>query len=78
MRGPAFDSAGRRLLILAVLAALAGAGCAGVFSRYDVAPNGLPRSEDRLRQDLAFGRADSALARLPTKQVAKWGVGSKC
>ena len=36
--------------------------------RYDVAPNGLPRSEDRLRQDLAFGRADSALARLTAEK----------
>lgn len=68
MRGPALDCAGRRLLILAVLAAFAGAGCAGVFSRYDIAPNGLPRSEDRLRQDLAFGRADSALARLTAEK----------
>ena len=68
MRGPALDCAGRRLLILAVLAALAGAGCAGLFSRYDVAPNGLPRNEARLRQDLAFGRADSALARLTAEK----------
>lgn len=64
MRGPAFLRAGRTLLVLAGLAAFAGTGCAGVLSHYDVAPNGLRRTEDRLRQDLAFGRADSALARL--------------
>ena len=64
MPGPAFRRAGRILLVLAGLAAFAGTGCAGVFSRYDTAPNGLRRTEDRLRQDLAFGRADSALARL--------------
>lgn len=64
MRAPAFRGAGRRLFLLAALAAFAGSGCAGVFSRYDIAPSGLRRSDDRLRQDLAFGRADSALARL--------------
>lgn len=64
MHGPALRSAGRRLLLLAALAAFVGSGCAGLFSRYDVAPNGLRRSDDLLRQDLALGRADSAFARL--------------
>lgn len=30
------------------------AGCAGAFSGYDLAPNGLPQAEDALRRGLAF------------------------
>ncbi len=64
MRGRSTPGAGLRLLALAGLTVLAGAGCARLFSHYDVAPNGLNRRDDRLRRLLAFGQADSALTRV--------------
>jgi hypothetical protein len=39
-------------------------GCARLIASYDVAPNGLTRTDDELRRLLAYGRADSALQRL--------------
>ncbi|HEX6938747.1 MAG TPA: hypothetical protein VF158_05000 [Longimicrobiales bacterium] len=62
--------AGRRALALAGLAAVASAGCAGLFAHGDLAPSGLARSDEHLRRMLAFGRADSALSRV----VADEGV----
>lgn len=52
-----------RLLVLASLV-LGSTGCARLFSSYDVAPNGMPRSDDALRRLLVAGRADSALVRV--------------
>jgi hypothetical protein len=39
-------------LIVILLLAVSAAGCARVFGSYDIAPNGLARSEDRLRRML--------------------------
>ncbi len=63
-------SAGLRILLLAGLSTLAGAGCARLFSHYDVAPNGLHRSDDRLRRLLMAGQPDSALTRVTDKGTA--------
>jgi hypothetical protein len=51
-----------RALILALV--LATPGCARLLRQYDVAPNGLPRADARIRDWLSHGRADSTLARL--------------
>lgn len=64
MRGRPTRVGGLRLLVLAGFAVLAGAGCARLFSHYDIAPNGLSRRDDRLRRLLASGHADSAFARV--------------
>jgi uncharacterized protein len=47
-----------------LLALVASAGCARLFSSYDVAPDGLQRSEYEFRHYLAAGHADSALLQL--------------
>lgn len=39
-------------------------GCASLLRSHDIAPNGLPRNEARLRDWIAEGRADAAFARL--------------
>lgn len=52
-----------RLVVLLGLV-LGSAGCARLFSSYDVAPNGMPRRDDALRRLLVAGRADSALVRV--------------
>src|SRR5690606_18456476 len=70
MSGRAMRSAGLRILLLAGLSTLAGAGCARLFSHYDVAPNGLHRSDDRLRRLLMAGQPDSALTRVTDKGTA--------
>lgn len=59
-------SAVLRLLVLAGLV-LGSTGCARLFSSYDVAPNGMARRDDTLRQLLVAGRADSALVRVEPK-----------
>jgi len=49
--------------LLAVAALLiSSTGCARLFGSYDIAPNGLATSEDRLRHMLASGQADVAFA----------------
>jgi hypothetical protein len=53
-----------RATLAALLLALALAGCAGLARAYDVAPNGLSRSDDALRRMLVFGRPDSAFLHL--------------
>jgi hypothetical protein len=52
------------LRLVACALTVASAGCAGIVRGYDLAPNGLPRQEARVRDWMAAGRADSALARL--------------
>jgi hypothetical protein len=54
---------GVRLLIAAVLL-FGSTGCARLFGSYDMAPNGLASSEDRLRNLLASGQAGVAFAGL--------------
>lgn len=51
------------LLLLALLL-VGSTGCARLFGSYDLAPNGLASSEDRLRHMLATGQADVAFAGL--------------
>lgn len=58
--------AAARILVLAGVL-LGSAGCARIFSSFDVAPNGMPRRDDNLRRLLASGQADSALARVAEK-----------
>jgi uncharacterized protein len=60
----------RVLLVSALLPALAVAGCASLFRSYDVAPNGLTRSDDALRRLLASGRADAAFDRVAPRHDA--------
>ncbi|MGH7449548.1 MAG: hypothetical protein ACRELT_18375 [Longimicrobiales bacterium] len=55
-------SSARLLAVVALL--ISTAGCARLFGRYDLAPNGLTASEDRLRHMLATGQADLAFAGL--------------
>jgi uncharacterized protein len=50
------------LLLLTML--VSGTGCARLFGSYDLAPNGLASSEDRLRHMLATGQAGVAFAGL--------------
>jgi hypothetical protein len=57
-------------LIVILLLAVSAAGCARVFGSYDIAPNGLARSEDRLRRMLVSGQADDAFARVTTGETA--------
>ena len=52
---------GSRLLLLAALL-FSTTGCARLFGSYDLAPNGLASSEDRLRHMLASGQAGTAFA----------------
>jgi hypothetical protein len=47
-----------------LLLALGAAGCARLFHAYDLAPNGMHRSDDGLRRMLASGQADLAVERL--------------
>jgi uncharacterized protein len=50
-----------RLCAVALLVA-GSAGCARLFGTYDLAPNGLASSEDRLRSQLASGQAAAAFS----------------
>jgi hypothetical protein len=59
----------RAHLLLACALVFSSTACASVWRQYDVAPNGLPRGEARLRDWLAQGRADSAFALLTHGQV---------
>lgn len=52
-----------RALVLGGLV-LSGTGCASLFAGYDVAPNGLSRSDDALRRLLTQGQAAEAYARV--------------
>ena len=61
LRAPGAPRARTRLWILLTVPALA---CSPALRGYDVAPNGLARSDARLRSMLAVGHADSALTRL--------------
>ena len=54
----------------ALVLALAVSGCASLFGSYDIAPNGLARSDDALRRLLASGRPDTALARVAPREKA--------
>jgi hypothetical protein len=54
-------AAARLARLLAIAALVVGsAGCARLFGSYDIAPNGLARSDDRLRTMLAGGQAGTA------------------
>jgi hypothetical protein len=54
----------RSVKYAALFALVASTGCARLFSSYDVAPDGLQRSEYEFRHYLAAGHADSALLQL--------------
>lgn len=54
-----------------VILALAAGGCTSFFRGADLAPSGLPRTQDSLRRLLASGRADSALGRLVSDDAAE-------
>ena len=58
-----------RLLAVAALL-ISSTGCARLFGSYDIAPNGLATSEDRLRHMLASGQADVAFAGFGTGRGA--------
>lgn len=60
---------GLRLLLAAVLL-LGTTGCARLFGSYDLAPNGLASSEDRLRHMLASGQAGTAFAGFGSSRTA--------
>lgn len=47
--------------VTAILLAILLSGCAGIFRSYDLAPSGLTRYDDGLRQQLVEGRYESAL-----------------
>ena len=62
MIGPlARPARARRLALVGLL--LASTGCAGLFSSYNVAPNGLHRDDDALRRLLVRGQPEQALER---------------
>lgn len=62
MIGPlARPARARRLALVGLL--LASTGCAGLFSSYNVAPNGLHREDDALRRLLVRGQPEQALER---------------
>ena len=48
-----------------LIAALPLSGCAAMFGGYDVAPDGLPRQEHVLRQELAQRPADAYASQIP-------------
>jgi hypothetical protein len=50
--------------VAAALVAFTAAGCSHVMQSYDLAPNGLTRTEDRWRSMLAAGHADSVTSRI--------------
>lgn len=56
---------------MTLAAALVTGGCARLVASYDVAPNGLSRTDDELRRYMAFGQFDSAMMRLakPNKKT---------
>ena len=53
------------------LLAVAQSGCARLLNSYDVAPNGLQRSEYEFRRYLAAGMADSAMHHLPKDELLR-------
>jgi hypothetical protein len=75
-----FESASRARRVTGAAARIAllcaivvpAAACAHLKRPFDIAPNGLPRQEARVRDWLATGRADSAFARLSS---ANYGPG---
>lgn len=58
-----------RLIAVAALL-ISSTGCARLFGSYDIAPNGLASSEDRLRHMLASGQAEAAFAGFGTGRAA--------
>lgn len=57
-------------LLIAVLLLGSTTGCARLFGSYDLAPNGLASSEDRLRHMLATGQAGVAFAGFGSSRAA--------